>query len=769
MTGAASPEPRESLVQAQVHRLLLQQYGVSGSLARLPGENLNYLAVCGDDKYVLKIAPQQRNNDEVDLEHQAAEHIAASALSVRVPRTVTTRDGRVVAELAIDSETILRARLLRFVPGRPWCEVDQHSDELLDHLGCTLAELDLELSGFRHPAMYRTHAWDLTALPQHRDKVSLVEHRKRRQILEWAFHFCLAEQKLRSCGLPCSFIHSDVNDENLLVEGDRIVGLLDFGDCLHNPVVCGLAIALAYVMLDRDDPLSFGFRVVTAYRRVRPLTEDEQWSLFPLVCGRLANTVAMAAERRALDPNHPNWFVTERRAWELLERLSEVDPVEAGVRLGADAGPAVGAPPEKLLEKRRKYIGPSLSLAYREPLKMVRGYGQFLFDHRGRAYLDLVNNICHVGHCHPHVVAAGQRQMAILNTNTRYLYDGLMEYAARLCSTLPQELNTCFFVNSGSEANELALRLARTHTGRQDFLVVDSAYHGNTGRLINISPYKFMGPGGSQRVEPWVHLVPTADGYRGDHKGQGKEAGIAYGNEVGSAADESQQPVAAFITESIWSCGGQVVPPEGYLETAFEQVRQRGGLCIIDEVQVGFGRVGRAFWGFELQGVVPDIVVMGKPMGNGHPMAAVITTEEIATSFNTGMEFFSSFGGNPVSCAIGMAVLDVIEDESLQEHAAALGGYFQEGLRNLSEPHEIIGDVRGEGLFIGVELVKDRGSLEPATEEARTIVNNMKDLGVLMSTDGPLDNVLKIKPPMVVTRADLDMTLRCLDDVLRAF
>ena len=310
------------------------------------------------------------------------------------------------------------------------------------------------------------------------------------------------------------------------------------------------------------------------------------------------------------------------------------------------------------------------------------------------------------------------------------------------------------------------MRLARTHTGRKDLIVVDGAYHGNTDRLISISPYKFMGSGGTRKAEPWVHLAPIADGYRGRYKGQGSEVGQAYGNAVGDQIREANQPVAAFITESIWSCGGQVSPPEDYLKTAFQHVRSAGGVCIVDEVQVGFGRVGKHFWGFQLQGVTPDIVVMGKPMGNGHPMAAVVTTPEIAASFDTGMEFFSSFGGNPVSCAIGMAVLDVIESESLQNQALQVGEYFKDKLRQLAGHHEIIGDVRGEGLFLGVELVKDRHALTPATAEASSIINSMKERGILMSTDGPLDNVLKIKPPMVINETDVDMVIRRLDDVL---
>ncbi len=356
--------------------------------------------------------------------------------------------------------------------------------------------------------------------------------------------------------------------------------------------------------------------------------------------------------------------------------------------------------------------------------------------------------------------------MASLSTNTRYLCDGLTDYAERLVATLPEMLEVCFFLNSGSEANELALRLARTVTGHQDFLVVDGAYHGHTTQLIAISPYKFMCEGGRGQAEPWVHIVPVADGYRGRHKGQGLDSGTAYGDAVGRMIDEAGKPIAGFICESLLGCGGQVIPPEGYFETAYRHVRSAGGLCIADEVQVGFGRVGSHFWGFERQAVVPDIVVMGKPIGNGHPMAAVVTTREIADAFANGMEFFSTFGGNPVSCAIGLAVLDVIRDEGLQEHALAVGTRLRDGLRSLMEKHELIGDVRGVGLFIGVELVRDRETLEPAATEAANLVNRLKDRGLLLSTDGPLQNIIKIKPPMVLTAEDVEMTIRLFDDEL---
>jgi 4-aminobutyrate aminotransferase-like enzyme len=300
-------------------------------------------------------------------------------------------------------------------------------------------------------------------------------------------------------------------------------------------------------------------------------------------------------------------------------------------------------------------------------------------------------------------------------------------------------------------------------------LVVENAYHGHTQAMIDIIPYKFMGKGGRGRPEPWVHVVPVADGYRGAFKGQGSETGKAYGDQVGQILDQLERPVAGFITESLLSCGGQVIPPDHYLKTAFAYVRQAGGLCICDEVQVGFGRTGSHFWAFELQGVVPDIVVMGKPIGNGHPMSAVVTRKEIADKFANGMEFFATFGGNPVSCAIGTAVLEVIEQENLQDHARKIGQCLLEGMAPLKKKHKLIGDIRGIGLFIGIELVKDRDTLEPAGREANEIVNKLKNQKILLGTDGPFENVIKIKPPMVMTKRDAQMFIRVLDQLLSSF
>jgi 4-aminobutyrate aminotransferase-like enzyme len=423
---------------------------------------------------------------------------------------------------------------------------------------------------------------------------------------------------------------------------------------------------------------------------------------------------------------------------------------------------------DELLAARRRLIGGSVRTSYRDPLHIVRGEMQYLFDDTGRRYLDGYNNVPHIGHCHPAVVEAAARQLAQLNTNTRYLHESLQQYAEALSATLPAPLRVCYFVNSGSEANELALRLARTHSRAKDLIVLEAAYHGNTSTLIDISPYKCDGPGGEGHP-PWVHVVPNADVYRGPHKAGDLRAGEKYAEPVAEAiarlaADGSR--LCGYIAESCPSVGGQLVFPPGYLAAVYRHVRAAGGVCIADEVQTGYGRLGNHFYGIGQQQVVPDIVVLGKPIGNGFPLGAVVTTREIAASFDTGMEYFSTFGGSTVSCAVGQAVLEVVQREGLQAHAQRVGEVLLARLRALADRHALVGDVRGSGLFIGVELVKDRATLEPATDAASETVNRMRSDGVLIGTDGPFHNVLKIRPPLPFNLGDVDVLVDCLDRAL---
>lgn len=421
---------------------------------------------------------------------------------------------------------------------------------------------------------------------------------------------------------------------------------------------------------------------------------------------------------------------------------------------------------EKIVQLRRELLLPNLTISYDRPIKFVRGDGVWLIDDRGRAYLDCFNNVCHIGHAHPAVVEAMARQAATLNTNTRYLHDNIVAYAERLTATMPKELTVAGFVNSGSEANSLALRLARTHTARENAIVLDWAYHGTTQELIDLSAYKFRRKGGQGQM-PHVHVARIPDSYHAPADWPAEEHGKRFAESVAELIDAMKtrgEGPGFFLAESIPSVAGQVFLPEGYLKEVYRLVREAGGVAIADEVQVGFGRVGSHWWAFETQGVVPDIVTMGKPIGDGHPLAAVVTTREIAQSFNNGMEYFNTFGGNPVSCAVGLAVLDVIEGENLRRNALEIGNYLLAAFRAMQERYEVIGDVRGLGLFLGIELVADHKSKAPATEIARSVSNGARRRGVLMGTEGPHDNVLKMRPPMIFSKRDADHLIAVLDE-----
>ncbi|XP_004554450.1 ethanolamine-phosphate phospho-lyase [Maylandia zebra] len=427
---------------------------------------------------------------------------------------------------------------------------------------------------------------------------------------------------------------------------------------------------------------------------------------------------------------------------------------------------------KETIDLRKKYIGPSCKIFFsHDPIKIVGAKGQYMYDEKGQHYLDCINNVAHVGHCHPDVVKAGAQQMELLNTNSRFLHDNLVLYAQRLQATLPDKLAVCYFVNSGSEANDLALRLARQYTGHKDIITLENAYHGHVSSLIDISPYKFHQLSDTEQNQ-FVHVASSPDVYRGKHRADHPDPASAYADEVKDIINKAHKKggkIAAFIAESLQSCGGQVIPPVGYFQQVAQHVREAGGVFIADEVQVGFGRVGSHFWAFQLQGedFVPDIVTMGKPIGNGHPMSCVVTTKEVAEAFmSSGMEYFNTFGGNPVSCAIGLAVLDVIEKEDLQGNALRVGQYLTSLLEKQKEKHLLIGDIRGRGLFVGVELVRDRLKLTPATAEAQEVIYRLKEQHILLSADGPHRNVLKFKPPMCFTTEDAELVVEKIDVIL---
>ncbi|MCG6947487.1 MAG: aminotransferase class III-fold pyridoxal phosphate-dependent enzyme [Acidobacteria bacterium] len=770
--GGTFPTPADAESLAREH------WGLVCRAEPLAGEvDRNFLLVSENgDRWVLKVS--RENTDPTGLEYQieTMRFLENSPVAHLVQRPLPTADGRFLLPFGPGESGRCWVRALSFLGGSPLVDLRDRPPAFLIAIGQALARLDLSLHGFDHPAAHRDHPWNIERTDDLLRFASHIPDPARRELVERHVERFRDDAVPRLAELERGVIHNDANDHNLLVQRNAhgepaLAGIIDFGDSRFTVTVAELAISAAYLMLDREHPLTTAALVTSGYNSVRPLSTDEQALLFDLIKARLCASLLMSARGLHEEPENEYLQISAAPVWRLLERMAMIDPDEA-TRAFEEACAGSRTPvrsAEEILDVRRTHFGFNLSVSYSKPLKIVRGEGQYLFDDAGRRYLDLVNNVCHVGHCHPQVVAAAQRQMAELNTNTRYLHDNLAEYVLRLAGTFPNPLEVCFFTNSGTEANDLALRLARTRTGSKEIIVLDHAYHGHSPSLVEISPYKCEGPGG-QGLAGHAHKVPMPDTYRGPHRGL--DAGIRYAGEVGAAiADiaDGGKKLGAFMAESLIGCGGQVIPAPGFLAAAAEAVRSAGGVVIADEVQVGFGRVGTHLWAFESQDVVPDIVTLGKPIGNGHPMAAVVTTREIAASFVTGMEYFNTFGGNPVSCAVGLAVLDVIETQGLQQHALEVGTHMLDGLRELQARHCLIGDVRGLGLFIGVELVRDHQSLEPADTEASRIIDEMKSRGFLLSTDGPLHNVLKIKPPMVLTAADADQTLEALDEILGAF
>ncbi len=987
---------RPALSADEAAAIAASAFGVRGRAEALPGELDGNFRIHGEEGIagVLKVSHAGEDAGVLDLQVAALERLAEREPDLPVPRVLPAAGGGRVVTVTDASGAPHLARMVSHLPGKSLAATRPHSPRLLRGIGEALARFDRGLFDFEHAAMDRALKWDLRRAEEVvPELVPLIEGAEHRRLVETHLARFAHDSAPSFAALRSSVVHGDANDENVLVtsrlDGQEVTGLIDLGDVVKTATVADLAIACAYVMLAKADPLASAAHVVGGYHAAFPLEEREVEVLFDLIALRLCVSVGHSAKNRQVDPDNAHLFQTEADAFPLLARLAAIPPafaravfrdacgwepsprgralatwlasgvarpapvfaadepprvlplgadgvelaaagdpgdraafaaaverlrggrigvgrygearlfhrepafreptedggewrtVAAGVDLFAAAGTEVRAPlegvvhalregevvlrhasgdgeffasyrgvaarelapgsrvgrgepfaallpPERnggwpphvhvqvaadelaerlpavvrpsqrriwesvcpdpgpllgldaatsraadidtetLRAARASHVGPSLSVAYERPLAIVRGWMQTLFDADGQPYLDGVNNVCHVGHCHPAVVRAGQAQMAALNTNTRYLHPNLNAYAARLAATLPAPLEVCYLVCSGSEANELALRLARAYTGGTDVVVLEAGYHGNTQGLIDVSSYKFDGPGGSG-APAHVHTVPLPDGYRGPIRGFDEAAGRAYAEQVVPVLDAIERDgkrVAAFLAESMPGCGGQIVLPEGYLRAAYELVRARGGVCIADEVQTGFGRCGERFWAFETQGVVPDVVTLGKPIGNGHPLAAVVTTRAIAAAFDNGMEYFNTFGGNPVACAIGSAVLDVIEGEKLREHARAVGELLLERLGELKERHPLVGDVRGRGLFLGVELVRDRETREPAAEEAAYVDSRLRDAGILLSTDGPDHNVLKLKPPLPFDARDAARLVEALDRVL---
>lgn len=986
-------EPRGKKIDIRLAQdILWDNYNLEGELSHLPGEiDFNFLVKAkGLPACILKISRIDQDWSYIDFQVKILTFLSSDNSVFTVPKLIPNKLGQICCEISdLDGKKRI-VRLLRWVPGRLWSSVNPVLDELRFDLGRSLGSITGALSSFSHPLAHRSLDWDIAKGIWIKDHLDLFAD-DQQWVLSYFLQLFEKEKKLYD-QLRKTVVHNDCNDNNIVVSKNlihpKINAIIDFGDSVYTQIINDLAIACAYAIMNYPDPLQAALPIVKGYHNAYALEEKELAHLYTAIGMRLAISVSKSAINKTNEPENVYLQISERPAWELLQKWKNVDPefahysfrdacsfqahpqeaafhkfaqdetctvetlfpetdrkdvypldlsvsskwmgheqefndpewfqykintlqkeqagkIIAGgyleprsfyttaafektgnkgresrtVHLGTDFWlPALtpvhvlfdgeivtavydglekgyggliivkhmikkvsfftlyghlskesvssrkcgeiikkgqflavlgnyqenghwvphlhfqlmlslldhkndfpgvafhnqtevwksicpdpnllfklGSLEQKtyegkneILQDRKEHLGKSLSLQYKDPVHVVRGTGAYLMDYFGRKYLDTVNNVAHVGHEHFRVVKAGQEQMALLNTNTRYLHENINLLARELLETLPKELCVVHFVNSGSEANELAIRMARAATGERDFIASQVGYHGNTNACVDVSSYKFDGKGGKGKPD-YTHIFPLPDAFRGKYRGS--NSGKQYAEEVQKCIEtihKKGRSPAGMIIESIISCGGQIELPQGFLTSAFSAVRKAGGVCISDEVQTGCGRVGKTFWGFELHEVIPDIVTIGKPLGNGHPVAAVVCTREIAEKFANGMEYFNTFGGNPVSCAIGTAVLQVIKEEKLQEQALLSGFYLKSALSRLAEEFPVIGDVRGQGLFLGFELVSKE--MKPLGDHASYLVNRMKDLGILMSTDGPDNNVLKIKPPLVFNK-----------------
>ncbi len=755
--------------------LVNEYYQIPCSVTPLNGyEELNFLITADTGKkFLLKISGSENNYHFIEAQVKMMEHLAASSVGNQLQHCIPDKKGQQIVSIVHDTKNWY-LRLYTYLDGTFWVHLDQRTPVHAASAGRFLGKMDNNLNNFYHPAIHRYYEWDIsTALDARAFLTCIKDHEKRRIVAYFLLQFETEVTPVLS-SLRRAFAHNDMNDYNLLMSGTEVSGLIDFGDTVYTALINNVAVACTYMMMNHANPLSMAEAFVKAYHTEYPLEEKEVSLLYYLIAARLCISVSQSAYQASLHSANEHHFISEKPAWTLLHQLIRINPVLAKDTFlracGYNGCIKEATDYSELIQKRKQLLGKNLSISYRKKLKIIKGALQYLYDDKGNTYTDCVNNVSHVGHCHPKVVKAVQHQAAHLNTNTRYLHDHIIEYAAQLTSTFPSHLHVCYFTNSGSEANDLAIRISRHYTQRKDIIVLNHAYHGTSTVAMEMSPYKFDGKGGSGKM-PWIHKAENPDSYRGRFKRDDKDAGQKYAQDVKRIIEqlkmEGKAP-AAFICETLLGVGGQMPLPANYLKEVYKWVKNAGGLCIADEVQVGFGRVGKKFWGFELQDCLPDIVVLGKPIGNGHPLAAVITTQEIADAFNNGMEYFNTFGGNPVSMACGLAVLETIREEELPLQAQRVGTILLEGLKQLKEKYAIIGDVRGEGLFIGVELIRDKQTLEPADNELAEVIEFARDCGFLLGVDGPLNNVMKIKPPLVFSETNAQELLTCLNEAFNS-
>jgi 4-aminobutyrate aminotransferase-like enzyme/Ser/Thr protein kinase RdoA (MazF antagonist) len=765
---------------AEAERIARDLYGLAVTISPLPGErdcnfrlrtaNAPEADAPGTEarEFVLKILDVATDADSTDCLVSVLDHLAEQDAALPVPRLFPTQQGQAVGRFTSDGVDFATC-LVSFLPGRLLRAASLPSPALLENLGATLARVDRALQGFFHPSLTRRLAWDVRRLPELAQFSSYIESAALREIVDrvsGAFRASLP--RLR--GLRSQAIHGDCHGSNLLVDstGESICGILDFGDMIHAPVILEPAVAMSELLTEAVAPLESVAAVLHGYAQSQTLQPEEVDLLYDIVAARHAVTVLVHAWRRHHDPQGA--IVLDEAAVQSarsLDRLLSADRRaltrtwhEAAGTLRAGTSAAAPAAAHAVdLERRHRLMGAGAELFYEQPLHLVRGAGVWLYDPQGRAYLDGYNNVPHVGHAHPTVVAAIQRQTAILATHTRYLHENVLEYAEQLTARLPAHLDTCIFVNSGSEANDVAWRMAQMATGHGGGLVMDNAYHGITDTVAALTPQ--VDRPHDPRV---VTIAPPPAHARVDEEMAAAELAAALQDADGAIArlaGRGFEPAAFYIDTGITS-SGIFDPPAAWAAAVTARVRAAGGLIVADEVQYGLGRSGSHFWGFERRGLNPDIVTMGKPVGNGYPMGVVIANRALVEAFQAKFGFFSTFGGNPVAAAAGLAVLRVLDQEQLMANAAATGGYLRGQLESLAAGRECLGQVRGAGLLLGLDVLGP--DAQTAKRRTKRIVNALaSEFRILIGYEGPAASILKLRPPMPFRREHADLLVGAID------
>lgn len=769
-----------SLSDRLISEALQQHYGLDAALQSLSGERSQNLRIeTADGKhFVARIANLKDSARIVDLQTRALQHLARQDASLPVPAVVCDNDGRGYTSIIGDDHKEYLLHVLEYMDGDLLADrLDQLGGATFRQLGSKLAMLDRALRGFFHPAADHRHPWNMEHCHRYAGLVGHQDNKDARKLLGSVFEGFERVVLPRLRSLRHQVIHQDAHFANVIVapgSAGNITGIIDFGDMTHGSLVAEIAIACDVIGRDISSAIEIAAELVAGYDAVTPLEEEELDLLFDTVVMRNALIATIADARKQLAPDEHEQDDKPESHTSVVDRLLAVGRSEFDRRVRRHSRFPVYCPrgddpaldeqtEEQLIADRRRLLGEKTTHFYKRPLHFERAEGALLFGADGRDYLDCYNNVPQVGHCNPHVVRAIGRQAGALNTNTRYLFSSVLEYADRLTAKLAPHLDACVFVNSGSEANDVAWQMAQRISGRSGAILMEDAYHGVTEVIREFSPGH-----PDKALPPHLRGIAVPDPYRGPIRDDVPDIAERYAADAQRAIGELEDTgykLAAFMIDSAFCSSGVPEVPATYLQQVEKHVRTAGGLMICDEVQSGFGRMGQ-WWGHEYHGVRADFVTMGKPVANGHPFGVVVTSSEILNEFIDQTRFFSTFGGNTVSCAAANAVLDVIEREELIDNGNWVGDYLRSELKHLANRQELIGNIRGDGMLTGLEFVTDREARTPATAEVARLLELMRERQVLVGSEGRDANILKLRPPLVFERQHVDRLITALDDAL---